>query len=320
MKAIVFDTKLKYFEDYPTPEPEVNEALIKVQIAGICNTDLEIIRGYMGFMGVLGHEFVGLVEKVNGPEQHLIGKRVVGEINCYCGSCDYCQKGLKTHCPKRTTLGIVNKDGAFAEHLTLPVSNLWTVPSELPDEVVVFTEPLAAAYEILEQIHLQHSNRVLVLGDGKLGLLCAFVLNLAGLEVTLCGNHRDKLRIASGQGILTILRADFAPDKTYDVVIEATGAAAGFETALQCVRPRGQIVLKSTIAAGKEMNLTPLVIDEVTLVGSRCGPFGPALRDMTKGLFPLHKMITAAYCPEQFKEAFTKANEQGNLKVLFDFR
>jgi threonine dehydrogenase-like Zn-dependent dehydrogenase len=320
MKAIVFDSELKYLLEYSVPEPAPGEALIKVRMAGICNTDLEIVRGYMGFKGVLGHEFVGIVEKVNGPEQHLVGKRVAGEINCYCGSCDYCQKGLKTHCPTRTTLGIVNRDGAFAEYLTLPVSNLWTVPSPLPDEAAVFAEPLAAAYEILEQIHLSPTDRVLVLGDGKLGLLCAFVLDLAGLAVTLCGNHPKKLRIASERGILTILRTALAPEKSYNVVIEATGAAAGFETALQCVRPRGLIALKSTIAAGKELNLTPLVIDEVTLVGSRCGPFGPALRALAKGLFPLKQMITGTYRPDQFKEAFTKAGERGCLKVLFDFR
>ncbi|HMK64885.1 MAG TPA: zinc-binding dehydrogenase, partial [Thermodesulfobacteriota bacterium] len=188
------------------------------------------------------------------------------------------------------------------------------------DEEAVLVEPLAAAYEILEQVHLAPTHKVLVLGDGKLGLLCAFVLNLAGLEVTLCGNHPGKLRIASGQGIATILRKDLAPDRNYDVAIEATGTAAGFETARQCVRPRGLIVLKSTIATGKEMNLTPLVIDEITLIGSRCGPFGPALRTMTKGLLPLDQMITASYRPDRFKEAFAKAYERGSLKVLFDFR
>ncbi len=221
MKAIFFDTEMKYLKDYPVPEPGPNEALVKVLMAGICNTDLEITKGYMGFKGILGHEFVGLVEKVNGPDQQLVGQRVVGEINCYCGTCDYCQKEMKTHCPNRFTLGIRNKDGAFAECLTLPVSNLWAVPPQLPDEVAVFVEPLAAAFEILEQIHLTPTNRVLVLGDGKLGLLCAFVLNLAGLEVTVCGNHEEKLRLASEQGIVTIHRPDLKPAKSYDVVIES---------------------------------------------------------------------------------------------------
>jgi threonine dehydrogenase-like Zn-dependent dehydrogenase len=320
MKAIVFDTELKYLEDYPVPEPGPNEALVKVLMAGICNTDLEITKGYMGFKGVPGHEFVGQVEKVNGLDQQLVGQRVVGEINCYCGTCDYCQKEMKTHCPNRFTLGIMNKDGAFAEYLTLPVSNLWAVPTQLTDEVAVFVEPLAAAFEILEQIHLTPTNRVLVLGDGKLGLLCAFVLNLAGLEVTLSGNHTEKLRLASEQRIITIHRPDLKPTKSYDVVIEATGSASGFETAAQCVRPRGIIVLKSTIAAGKEMNLTPLVIDEITLLGSRCGPFGPALRAMAKGILPLRQMITGIYRPEQCKETFAKASERGTLKILFDFR
>jgi alcohol dehydrogenase len=320
MKAILFDKKLNYLENYPIPEPRQNEVLIKVQMAGICNTDLEIIKGYMGFKGVLGHEFVGLVEKVNGQDQQLVGQRVVGEINCYCGTCNYCQKDQKTHCPDRATLGIVNKDGAFAEYLTLPVCNLWTVPSELSNEEAVFIEPLAAAYEILEQVHLTPTHRALVLGDGKLGLLCAFVLNLAGLEVRVCGHHTEKLRIASEQGIATLYQTDLNPDKSYDVVIEATGSADGLKTAVRCVRPRGLIVLKSTIAAGKEMNLTPLVIDEITLVGSRCGPFGPALRAMYKGLFPFNQIITGTYKPHQFKEAFAKAGDRGTLKVLFDFR
>ena len=320
MKAIFFDTELKYLQDYPVPKPGPNEALVKVLMAGICNTDLEITKGYMGFKGVLGHEFVGLVEKINGPDQQLVGQRVVGEINCYCGTCDYCQKEMKTHCPNRSTLGIVNKDGAFAEYLTLPVSNLWAVPPQLTDEDAVFVEPLAAAFEILEQNHLTPTNRVLVLGDGKLGLLCAFVLNLAGMEVTVSGSHAEKLRLASEQGMVTIHRTDLKPAKSYDVVIEATGSAAGFEMAVQCVRPRGIIVLKSTMAAGKEMNLTPLVIDEITLFGSRCGPFGPALRAMTKGIIPLRQMISGIYRPEQFREAFAKARERGVLKILFDFR
>lgn len=320
MKSIFFDSELKYVDTYPDPDPGPNEALIKVLMAGICNTDLEITKGYMGFKGVLGHEFVGVVQKVNAPDQSLVGQRVVGEINCFCGTCEYCQRDRKSHCPNRNTLGIVNKDGAFAEYLTLPISNLWIVPSQILDEEAVFVEPLAAAYEILEQIHLSPNNHVLVLGDGKLGLLCAFVLNLAGQEVTLCGNHPKKLQIALKQRIATILRTDLKPDKGYDVVIESTGVATGFDTAVHCVRPRGFIVLKSTIAAGKEVNLTPLVIDEITLVGSRCGPFGPALRALSKGFFPLRPMISGTYRLEQFKEAFAKACERGTLKVLFDIR
>jgi threonine dehydrogenase-like Zn-dependent dehydrogenase len=193
-------------------------------------------------------------------------------------------------------------------------------PPPLPDEAAVFVEPLAAAFEILEQVHLTPAHRVLVLGDGKLGLLCAFVLNRAGPEVAVSGKHAKKLRLAAQQGITTIHRSDLKPAKRYDVVIEATGSAAGFDTAVQCVRPRGVIVLKSTVAAGKEMNLTPLVIDEVTLVGSRCGPFGPALRALASGSLPLHPMISGIYRPEQVKEAFSQARERGMLKILFDFR
>lgn len=320
MKAILFDGRMRYRDDYPVPKPEPGEALIKVRVAGICNTDLEVTRGYMGFNGVMGHEFVGIVEEINGRHRQLLGKRVVGEINCCCGNCDYCRRGLKTHCSNRTTLGISGHDGVFADYVTLPIGNLWTVPQELPDEAAVFAEPLAAAFEILDQAHIAPTDRVLILGDGKLGLLCAFVLNLYGAEVHIAGNHPAKLHLASVQAIGTIHGPDLLPAKDYDIVVEATGSAEGLDLALQCVRPRGTIVLKTTAASPKEMNLAPLVVDEITLVGSRCGPFGPALRAMAKGLVPIMRMVTATYRPEQFEAAFGKVQEEESLKVLFDFR
>jgi alcohol dehydrogenase len=320
MKAIVFDKGLKYVEDYPMPEPGQGEARVRVRMAGICNTDLEIMEGYKGFTGALGHEFVGVVESADGQNKRLLGQRVVGEINCVCGACDLCRNGMHTHCRNRTVLGISGKDGAFAEYLTLPAANLWVVPAQLPDEAAVFAEPLAAAFEVVERAHVAPSKRVLVLGDGKLGLLCAFVINLSGAEVHIAGKHGDKLHLAAVQGMGTILAGDLLPEKDYDVVVEATGSADGFRLALECVRPRGTIIMKSTLARPWQIDLNPLVVDEVSVIGSRCGPFGPALRTMAKGFIPILRLVTATYGPQDFKTAFEKARDSNSLKVLFDFR
>jgi threonine dehydrogenase-like Zn-dependent dehydrogenase len=321
MKAILFDGELTYTDKYPVPEPQEGEALIRVNMAGICNTDLEIIKGYLDFKGVLGHEFVGMVEKVNGVSHDLSGKRVVGEINCACGVCDYCLKGLKTHCPDRKTLGITDKDGAFAEHITLPLDNLFVLPDNIADEEAVFTEPLAAAFEILEQIHIRPTDKILIMGDGKLGILIALVLNLTQADVTLAGKHDNKLTAASNQGVKTIKITSLFPlTKSYDIVVEATGTPEGFELALQLVNPRGKVVLKSTVAKGKEINLAPVVIDEIQVIGSRCGPFEPALSALSRKLIDVKPLITEVYRPEQAKEAFEKAKEKDSLKVLIDFR
>ncbi len=320
MKAILFDNGLKYVHDYPVPDPKQGEALIRVKMAGICNTDLEIMEGYKGFTGVLGHEFVGVVEAADAQHKGLLGQRVVGEINCSCGACDLCREGISAHCRNRVTFGIWGKDGAFAEYLTLPAANLWAVPPQLPDEAAVFTEPLAAAFEVLERAHIAPGKRVLVLGDGKLGLLCAFVLNLSGAEVHVAGKHGEKLHLAAVQGMGTILAEDLIPEKDYHVVVEATGAPEGLELAFQCVKPRGTIVMKSTLAKPWQVNLNPLVVDEVSVVGSRCGPFGPALRTMAKGFIPVMRLVTATFRPEEFAVAFEKARESSSLKVLFDFR
>jgi threonine dehydrogenase-like Zn-dependent dehydrogenase len=314
VQALVYDGEvLQLREDYPRPVPPPGEALVRVRLAGICNTDLEIVRGYMGFRGVLGHEFVGTVEEAE--DRSLIGQRVVGEINAYCGECPTCQAGRPTHCPNRTTLGIWGRDGAFAEYLTLPVRNLHKVPDTISDEEAVFTEPLAAALEILEQVHLRPTDRVVVLGDGKLGLLVAQALALTGCDLLTVGRHREKLAILARRGIPTLLEAE-AEGLAADVVVECTGRPEGFAAARRILRPRGTLVLKSTYHGRVEADLTGLVVDEITLVGSRCGPFPPALRMLERGLVDVRSLISAVYPLAQGVEAFARAAEPGGLKVL----
>jgi threonine dehydrogenase-like Zn-dependent dehydrogenase len=313
MKALVYDGQLKLARRYPRPDPPPGEALVKVSLAGICNTDLEITNGYLGFQGVLGHEFVGVVEECAAAE--LEGKRVVGEINAACGECTYCRAGLPTHCTNRTVLGIARRDGAFAEYLTLPMRNLHVVPDSLPDEAAVFTEPLAAALEILEQVHLQPTARVVVLGDGKLGLLVAQALSLTGCELTALGHHPEKLAILEERGLPTLL-AEEAPGIKADVVVECTGRAEGLAMARQMVVPRGAIVLKSTFQGSADIALSPLVVDEVTIVGSRCGPFAPALRLLARGLVAVEPLIAAVYPLSEGLAAFEHARAPGTLKIL----
>jgi len=319
MKAIIFDRQLRFVSDYPVPEPGDGDALIKVCLAGICNTDLEIIMGYMGFRGVIGHEFVGVVEKVRGDHQRSVGKRVVGDINCGCGACQYCKLGMKRHCPSRTTLGIAGKEGALAEYVTLPVDNLFVVPDNVKDEEAVFTEPLAAAYEILEQIHVKPTDRVLVLGDGKLGILVALVLHLSQAQVVLTGKHEGKLAIARDQGVPTTALEALALDKAFDIVVDATGSPHGLGFALQFVKPQGTIVLKTTAAESITTNLAPIVINEVKIIGSRCGPFEPALRALSEKRIRVGPLISGIYSFSHGAEAFAKAHEKDILKVLIDF-
>jgi alcohol dehydrogenase len=319
MKAIIFDGQLRFVSDYPVPELGDGDALIKVCLAGICNTDLEIMKGYMGFRGVIGHEFVGVVEKVSGDHHRFVGKRVVGDINCGCGECQYCKTGMKRHCPSRTTLGIASKDGALAEYVSLPVDNLFVVPTNVKDEEVVFTEPLAAAYEILEQIHVKPTDRVLVLGDGKLGILVALVLRLSQAQVVLTGRHEGKLAIARDQGVQTMALEALAVDKTFDIVVDATGLPSGLGAALQFVKPQGTIVLKTTAAEDIPTNLAPVVVNEVKIIGSRCGPFEPALRALSEKRIRVGPLISGIYSFSRGAEAFAKAHEKGTLKVLIDF-
>lgn len=321
MKAVVFDEGLKLDKNYAKPVPQKGEALVRVTLAGICNTDYEITKGYMGYKGILGHEAVGIVEEVNSNDQSLVGKRVVAEISYGCDdpNCPWCAVKNYRHCPNRHTLGIWRKDGCFAEYFTMPVNVLFEVPENVSDEQVVFVEPLAAALEINEQLHIKPMDRVIVLGDGKLGLTTALALSAQNLDVLLVGKHQNKLDIAKAQGVKTCLLADLKQEKIYDVVVEATGSLSGFETAMALVRPRGVLVLKSTIAASKEFNLAPIVIDEITVLGSRCGQFPPALRMLASGKIDFKPLISAVYSVDDAIEAFEKNKEKDTLKVLIKF-
>lgn len=308
MNALVFDGQLKLVRDYPTPRSN-DESLVRVLRAGICNTDLEIIKGYMNYRGVLGHEFVGIVE-----EGAMRGARVVGEINADCGKCRTCLRGDPTHCPNRTTLGIVNRDGALAEFLTLPARNLHRVPASVSDAQAVFVEPLAAACEITDRIHIRPTDRVCVIGDGKLGLLCAQVLHLTGAALLAIGRHENKLALLRQRGIATTTDADAITDQ-FDIVVDCTGHASGFELARRLTRPRGTLVLKSTFHGGQDTTFAPIVIDEISIVGSRCGPFAPALRLLEQKLVEVETMLSAEYPLARGIEAFERAAEPGVLKV-----
>ena len=317
MKAIVFDNELKLDNNYPKPIPREGEALIKVTLAGICNTDYEITKGYMGYVGVLGHEFVGVVEDVNGPDKTWIGKRVVAEISWGCDNpdCEWCAKKNYRHCPNRHTIGIWKKDGCMAEYLTVPTNILFEVPDNVTDEQAVFVEPLAAACEILEQLHIEPISKILVLGDGKLGLTTALTLNAHNLDVLLVGKHQNKLDIAKAQGVKTELLENFVP-KQFDIVVEATGSASGFETSMSLTKPRGVLVLKSTVASGKELNLAPIVINEITVLGSRCGQFGPALRLLENKRIDFTPFITETFPISDAIEAFEANKSKESLKIL----
>ena len=321
MKAIVFDENLKLDKNYEKPVPQKGEALIKVSLAGICNTDFEITKGYMGYKGILGHEFVGVVEEINDEDKSLLGKRVVAEISygCHKPDCEWCNQGLVRHCPDRHTIGIWRKDGCFAEYITLPLEVLFEVPENVSNEQVVFVEPLAAACEILEQLHIQPIQKVLVQGDGKLGLTTALTLNAFNYDVTLVGKHQNKLDIAKAQGVKTILLDDLDVKPEWEVVVEATGSISGFETAMALTKPRGTLVLKSTVAGSKEFNLAPIVINEITVLGSRCGQFKPALRLLENNRIDFKSFISGIYSVEDAIEAFDKNKDNDTLKVLIKF-
>lgn len=323
MKAIVFNDKdgLHLDNNYKKPVPQKGEALIKVTLAGICNTDYEITKGYMGYNGILGHEFIGTVEEINDKDKSLLGKRVTAEISYGCNNpeCEWCAVKNYRHCPDRHTLGIWRKDGCFAEYVTMPLNVLFEIPENVEDEQAVFVEPLAAACEITEQLHIQPIQRVVVLGDGKLGLTTALTLSAQGLDVTLIGKHQNKLDIAKNQGVKTQLLQDTKIENIYDVVVEATGSVSGFETSLSLVKPRGVLVLKSTIATGKELNLAPIVINEITVLGSRCGQFPPALNLLAKHRIDFKPFISAVYSIDDAIEAFEANKSKETLKVLIKF-
>jgi threonine dehydrogenase-like Zn-dependent dehydrogenase len=312
VRALAFDGEVARVVERPDPRATERLAVVRVHLAGVCRTDLELVKGYMGFRGVLGHEFVGEVEE--GPGEWR-GRRVVGEINFGCGRCAACTAGLKRHCPARQVLGILDADGAFAERVAVPVDNLHAVGEAIADEDAVFTEPLAAAYEILEQVAVTAGASAVVLGDGKLGLLVAQVLALAGAKVLAVGRHADKLEILRRRGIATTLLDSWKRERA-DLVVEASGTAAGFALAMAATRPRGTLVLKSTVAEGAAINLAPLVIDEINVVGSRCGPFPPALAALAARGVDVRSLITAELPLARGVEALERASRPGAMKIL----
>jgi threonine dehydrogenase-like Zn-dependent dehydrogenase len=303
----------------PLPRVPKGFARIRLLAAGICSTDLELQRGYYGFRGTPGHEFVGELTAVNeesANKSDWVGQRVAGEINLACGHCDWCARGLGRHCPTRSVLGIVNHPGAFREFLTLPLRNLHLVPRAIPDEHAVFIEPIAAACEILDQVRIPRRERVAVLGDGKLGLLIAQVLRLHGAQVHLFGRHRTKLRIAEAAGVTTeIVRAKL-PERAYPIVVDATGSAKGLQAAVAMCVPRGTVVMKSTVHGLVPFDTAPAIVNEVTLVGSRCGRFEPALRLLSSGKMRIADLISEEFRLGRAAEAFERAATKGVLKVL----
>ncbi len=312
MRALLWNGTEARVVERPEPEATPDMAVVRVALAGICNTDLELVKGYMGFRGVLGHELIGTV--VHGPQPWL-GQRVVAEINFGCERCPLCARGLRRHCPSRRVMGILNADGAFAERVAVPVVNLHAVPDGVPDEAAVFAEPLAAAFEILEQIHLQPATDAVVLGDGKLGLLVAQVLHQAGARVLAVGKHESKLALLRRRGIAAVTLSAWQHARA-DLVVEATGTAAGFELAVEATRPRGTLVLKSTVAETANLDLAPLVINEITVVGSRCGSFPPALRALESRSVDVAALISARVPLADAATGLQLAAQPGALKVL----
>ncbi len=313
MRALVFDGKLA-LRDIDKPIPKAGDALIRVTLAGICGTDREILKGYSAFRGVMGHEFVGRVVECEDPA--WIGERVVGEINIACGECEWCARGLGRHCPTRTVMGIVNRAGCFAEYVALPLGNLHRVPAAVPDESAVFVEPLAAAAEILAQMRLEPGTKVVVLGDGRLGLLAAQVLKNAGAEVTLVGKHAWKLELARPWGIRVIARSQSKlRAASVPVIVEATGSPRGLEEAFRLVRPRGTVVMKSTLHDPARFDATRLVVDEITMLGSRCGEFPTALDLLRNGQIKVQPLLSRVFTLEEGLEAFEYLERTACLKV-----
>jgi alcohol dehydrogenase len=333
MHALLFDQQLRLVDDYSEPDLLSGEAIIRPHLVGICNTDIELTRGYKGFRGVLGHEFVGTV--VACEDAAWLGQRVVGEINAACGRCATCRRGDASHCPQRTTLGIQGRDGAMAERFSLPIACLHIVPDSLSDEAAVFVEPLAAALEILEQTHVRPTDRVAVVGDGKLGLLCAQTLRLPGCEVVVVGRHPERWEVLRTQGIATLQASELTMNEergtmkgnansssfiahrsSFDIVVDCTGHPSGLEISRRLARPRGRLVLKSTFANDAILDISALIVDEIQLIGSRCGPFAPALRLLDRGIVATQPLIAGRFALRHGLDAFRAA--AGQLKILLE--
>ena len=312
MNALWLEDNQISLRDVPQPKKQ-NEALIKISKAGICSTDLELVKGYYPYTGILGHEFVG--EVVEAEDANWVGQRVVGEINAVCNQCEQCLNGRPTHCENRTVLGIVNRDGTFAEYTTLPLDNLHQIPASVPDELAVFTEPLAAALEIQQQVQIQPTDRVLLIGAGRLGQLIAQTLALTGCDLHVVARHKRQQDMLKARGIRVISEEEIQPQR-WDIVVEATGSPSGFSLARQAIRPRGTLVLKSTYKGEMSVNFSSIVVDEINIVGSRCGPFEPALRLMESKQIDPTVLIDAEFALKDALKAFEHAAETGVLKVL----
>lgn len=304
-------TSIQFRDDLPTPVPGPGEVVLSVTAAGICDTDLQLARGYMGFRGILGHEFVGRTAD---------GRRVTAEINNACGECPTCRAGLTGHCPGRTVLGILNHDGAMAESVAVPVRNLHAVPDSIADREAIFIEPLAAAFRMIEQVKPSPGMRLAIVGDGKLGILCTLAAALSGAEVHLVGKHAEKLALVGGAMTTHLLDEAGSLARSFDVVVDSTGSKTGLPTALGLVRPCGTIVLKTTIAGRYEIDLAPIVIDEVRIVGSRCGPFPRAIEALALGKVNVRPLIEAEFALEEAEAAFAAASSPGARKVLLRVR
>ena len=313
MKALIFDGGAR-IEEVANPVRGEGESLIRVLTAGVCNTDLELLNGYMDFTGIPGHEFVGIVERSDNKE--LVGKRVVGEINCVCHTCDFCQREMPNHCTNRTVLGILNRAGAFAEYLTLPDENLHVVPDGVEDDVAVFAEPLAAAHRILEQVKIEQTDKVIVLGAGKLGQLIAQVLNPETKHLRVIGRKDWKLEILRHQNIVAVDTTELIQRNSTDFVIDATGSYEGFARAIELVRPEGTIILKTTITHPTALEMSVPVINEVRIVGSRCGPFRPALESLATAAVTVGPLVSEAYDLDDAVHALQRASAPEVLKVL----
>ena len=314
MQALWLENQQIAMRDVPQPG-KPGEALIRIRKAGICSTDLELVKGYYSYAGVLGHEFVG--EVVRASDESWIGQRVVGEINAVCGVCEQCRNGRRTHCENRTVLGIVHRDGVFAEFTSLPLENLHRVPDSVTDDQAVFTEPLAAALEIQQQTQIKPVDRVLVIGAGRLGQLIAQTLVLTGCDLRVAARHPNQQSLLTARGIRCIAE-DEIQTRRWDIVVEATGSSSGFDLARKAIRPRGTLVMKSTYKGEMSVNFSSIVVDEITILGSRCGPFEPALSLLEKGEVDPTVLIAARYKLNEAVKAFEQAAQPGMLKVLLE--